>query len=116
MNRIKIIGLKNLPFESIINPDKDYAVTLIASLDGVFEKSGHGEEEVPKTYHLRADRVEQIIEVGGHEVKFEQGTTKSQIMRYALRDWAKRRNETDPETFYAAQMDKLIKYINGKDL
>lgn len=114
-NKIKIIGLKNLPTDDIIKPDKDYAITLIGSLDGIFERA---EEscEISKTYHIRAERVEQIIPIGEKEIKFEQGTTPSQRLRFALKDWLKRCGKPDTQENYELAMKKIIENINGKDL
>lgn len=117
MNKIKIVGIKNLPTEETIEPVTDYAITLVASLDGIFQKSTQGDETEPVIYHLKADHIALIQKLGTtKEVKFEQGSSPSQRQRFAVLQWAKRKGEANPDKFYEEVIEKNIKAINGKDI
>ena len=115
-NKIKVTGLKNLAFDGQLDENKEYLISIVGALDGTFSKAKLGEETEILTFHLKADRVEQVQEIGGREIKVEEGTSWSQRQRLAIRDWAKRRNEADLEKFYEQIMKKSIDNINQKDI
>lgn len=116
LNKLKIVGVKNLPTEAVIEENKDYLISIKASLDGTFSPTKHGEEAAPTTFHLRATSVEQILPIGEKEaIKFEQGKSPSQKLRYAIEAWAVRRRVDDVEAFYEFQMKKLAEKVNNQD-
>jgi hypothetical protein len=115
MNKIKLTGVRNIPTDSEINENKDYAITLIASRDGVYEIDPLGEEEKSRVFHLKVDHVEHIIEIGGHEIKFKKGTTPSQRMRFAVNDYMVRIGKEPSRENYEKYMEKLINMINEKE-
>jgi len=115
MNRIKIIGLRNLPLEGTIENQKDYRVSIIASLDEIRTRPTQGEEVEPETYVLKTLYVESVEDTAEHkEVKVQKGFSKSQNLRFAIKDYLRRIGKDDTEEEYEAEMNKIIKYFNSK--
>lgn len=117
MNKIKFKGLSNIGYEGIIKENADYLVSILMSADGIYTPPTLGEAEVPLTFHLRANRIEQIVKVGDSKpLKITQGSSPSKRLRNAILAWATRLKKDDPEAFYEAQMIKLTELVNNKDL
>jgi hypothetical protein len=113
MNKLKLIGVRNIPVEEDIDPNADYLVVLMAQREGVYQPDSQGEEEEPITYTLRVSHYEDIKKVGEKKsVKFQKGFTPSQRLRFALQEMFHRIGEDDTEENYEKWMNKLIKKIN----
>lgn len=119
MDKIKLTGVKNIPLAEEVEFDEnsEFLIALIASLDGVFNSVKRGDEEPSKTYHLKVIRPEMIKKIGEKEnIKIGTGYSKSQILRFALKDMFKRGGIENTEENYEIWMEKIINWINSKDL
>lgn len=115
MDRLKLIGIKNLPFESGDRPteNKEYIISFRTALHSIEELTKEGEETAPKIYKLKIDRVEQLMEIGGKTIRLRQGTSKSKIQRFKLEELAKLLGKGEEE-FYNRMMDENIGKIEAK--
>ena len=117
MNKLKLKGLNNIGIESIIEGNCDYLVSLRASADGVFQPQKLGDEEVTPTFHLRVINVEQVLKIGDSKpLKITQGSSPSKRLRMAILNYAALRKEADPESFYEAEMKKILEHYQNKNI
>lgn len=115
--KIKLTKTRNIPCNEAPEEGKDYLISLRCFLKGVFQPAKAEPNDSPEaTYQLEIMNVEQMLEIGGHELKIQKGYTPSQKLRYSILDWASRTGVTDKEDFYEKKMEALIKMINEKDV
>lgn len=115
-NKLKIVGLRNLPLEGEIENQKDYKVSVIAALDEIRTRPTQGEEVEDKIFVLKTLYVDGIEGVSDHkEVKVQKGFSKSQALRFAIKDYLKRIGKDANEEGYEAEMNKVIKHFNSKE-
>jgi hypothetical protein len=113
MNRIKIIGLRNLPLEGIIDNQKDYKVSLIVSLNEIRTRPTQGEEEPDIVFVLKTLYVESVEDVAEHkEVRVQKGFSKSQAQRFKIMDYLRRTGREETEANYELVMDKVGQIID----
>ena len=114
-NKIKIIGLNNIVFTGDEpQENKDYLASIRCALEEVRNKAKHGEETAPKTYILKVDRLEQIMEIGAKKpLVVRPGKTKSQILRWKLETLALIEGK-DPDEMYEKVMQANIEKVEQK--
>jgi hypothetical protein len=104
MSKIKLTGVRNLTTEDKIEPQRDYAIMLIASLDGKYLPESHEEETGEPTFYLKVDRIDSIMDLKESKpVKFEKGQTKSQILKWRV-----------TEKLGDGEYDGFMDYITGR--
>lgn len=116
-NKLKLTGLRNIEFDGGIENQKDYAITVIASLDEIRQKPSQGEYPEPEQeiFVMKAINIEKVEEVGGHkEIKISKGFSPSQSLRFSILDYLKRTGLDDTEENYEIEMRKIIDYFNKK--
>lgn len=112
-NKIKIIGLRNIPFNTYIENQKDYLVKIMASLDEIRTRPSQGEEPDELIFVLKALFVDSIEEVGTHkEIPIKKGYTPSQILRFAILDYLRKKGLDDSEENYEKEMRRIIDYYS----
>jgi hypothetical protein len=83
--KIKLLGVRNLHTDEEIKPQRDYALMLIAGLDGKYLPESHEEEQGEPTYYLRVERIDALMDLKEKkEVKFAKGQTSSQKLRWRI--------------------------------
>jgi len=81
MPKIKLLGIRDLITDDIIEAQKDYGIFLVASR--VSEEKTDDEEEL--IYRLRVTHIDSITDLKDHkEVKFEKGKSPSQKLRFRI--------------------------------
>ena len=117
MNKLKITGVRGIPFEDTPpEENKDYLISLRVSYDGCYTPAKHGEESISKYFHLKVVNVEQFMEVGKSEPKrIHKGFTPSQEIRLAIVGWLSRRGIEDTEANYEKEARKISEHYNNKE-
>jgi len=83
--KVKLLGVRNLHTDEEIKPQRDYAIMLIAGLDGKYLPESHEEEQGEPTYYLRVERIDALMDLKEKkEVKFDKGQTPSQKLRWRI--------------------------------
>lgn len=113
MNKVKITGIKNLPFEGTFETNKDYLVSIIAALESIEKFPSQGEEEPEYIYKLKANHVELVQEVGGQQIKVQKGFSKSQVQRLKIKEYLERTGQEYNTENYNKIMDKLFDLIDS---
>jgi len=110
-NKFKIVGLRNIPSDYSFETDKDYKITLLASVDGEFIDKKDPQNPITTT-SLRFTQLEGVEDVLKQEkVSFEEMYSPSQRQRFAINDAMARfsNNLTDD---YEKAINKTIRMFN----
>ena len=105
MNKLSLIGLRDLNIEETIDKNTDYGIFLIGSLVEIatpctFEDT---EKDFVK-YKLKVERVDSVIDLKTKtDIKFEHGKSSSQKMRWAIE-----------QNLGATEYDFFMKYLMGR--
>jgi len=82
MNKIILLGLRDLKTDEIILPMREYEITLIAERVALEKPDSFSDEEEENIYKLKISHIDKIKDLGeAREVKFEKGKTPSQKLR-----------------------------------
>ena len=104
MPKVKLLGVRNLHTDEPIKSNRDYAVMLIAALDGQYLPESHEEEQGEPTYYLKVERIDSLMDLKEHkEVRFEKGKTPSQKLRWRVE-----------EKLGAEEYDGFMDYLLGR--
>lgn len=85
MNKIVLLGIRDLATDETIDPQTDYGIFLIAQRISVENEDQDSDYEPVKKYRLKVERIESVMNLKTKaEVKFEKGKTKSQKWRFIV--------------------------------
>jgi hypothetical protein len=85
MPKIKLTGVRNLTTDDNIEPQRDYGILLIASLDGKYLPESHEEETGEPTFYLKVERIDTIMDLKESKpVEFQKGKSPSQKLRWRI--------------------------------
>lgn len=85
MNKIVLLGVRDLATEETIKPQTDYAISLIAQRISEESEDQDSDDNPVIKYRLKVDHIELIQEIGtSNEVKFEKGKSPSEKQRFAI--------------------------------
>lgn len=114
MDKLKIKGLGNMELvDSIPEKGKEYLISIVAERDGqrIDEKDP---DSILNIYEMSYLRTEAIQEIGtAKKIKVQNGKTKSQKLRFILRDLAAMLGKEE-DIFYDECMDKIILHYQEK--
>lgn len=115
--KLRLNGVRNIPLlENIdVKPDVDYLLALVVNRISVEKQDSHSDDDPSEIYKMKVSHPEFFKEIGKSEdIKIQKGYTKSQILRFSLKDMFKRAGLEDNEESYDKHMNKLIEIINKK--
>lgn len=114
MDKLKIKGLGSLELVGDIPAvGKEYLISIVAERDAV--RNDEKDPESPLTiYEMSYLRTESVQEIGTtKKLKVQNGKTKSQKLRFVLRDLALSLGK-DEDKYYDEIMDKIIEIYQEK--
>ena len=85
MNKIVLLGVRDLATDEKLKPQTDYAISLIAQRISEEKEDQDSDDNQVIKYRLKVDHVELIQEIGtSNEIKFEKGKSPSEKQRFAI--------------------------------
>ena len=105
MNKIILLGVRDLKTDEEIKPDIDYGIFLVASRCEVAIPDTHSDEDPDeKKFKLKISHIDSIIDIKtSKNIKYEKGKSPSQIMRWRITE--KLGNE---------EYENFMKYLIGR--
>jgi hypothetical protein len=106
--KIKLVGVRNLNTDEIIEPQRDYGIMLIAALDGKYVPESHEQEQGEPTFYLRVDRIDSIMDLKeSKQIEFQHGQTPSQKMRWRIEEKLGKEEYENMIGYLMGRMDEL---------
>ena len=85
MNKIVLLGIRDLATDETIEPQTEYGLFLIAERISEEKEDQHSNDEPVKKYRLKVDRIDSVMNLKTKsEIKIEKGKTKSQKWRFIV--------------------------------
>lgn len=117
MNKIKLTGTRSIPFDGQIDENKEYLVALVTNPISVqVDVKNSEDEERTRTYNLKVHHLEMAQEVGGNRLKVQEGSTPSQRLFFAIKQYHEKAGIDPSYENYEIEINKIIKSYNDKTL
>ena len=85
MNKVILLGIRDLATEEEIKPQKDYGIFLVGQRISEELEDSDSDDEPVKKYRIKVERVDSVVELGDNkDIKFEKGKSPSEKQRFAI--------------------------------
>ena len=114
---MRLLKVRNIPLiDEVLEPEKEYL--LVLKIELAYIKENVSEPNGARYFEAEIKSVEKIQEIGEakKELKFEKGYSPSQRLRFSILDWLGRKGEEQSDEKYRAEIERLIKFFNSKNI